>query len=275
MSRMMKLGFLSDVWCGLICVFLLAPILIIVPLSFNAEPYFSFTPAMLRLDPHAFSTRWYELVFNSPEWRRAIFNTAFIGFWATALATVLGTVAALGLSRERLPFQHFIEAVFIAPIVVPVIIFGAGAYFFYSRLGLAQSYPGLILAHGLLGAPFVVLTVRATLSGFDRNLINASASLGANSLRTFWKITVPLILPGVISGALFAFVVSFDEIVVILFLAGPEQETIPRQMWSGIREQISPAILSVAVLTIAVSMALLLSIELLRRRNARLYGGPG
>jgi putative spermidine/putrescine transport system permease protein len=130
----------------------------------------------------------------------------------------------------------------------------------------------MILAHAILGAPFVMLTVRATLSGFDRTLLHASASLGAGGLRTFRRVTVPLILPGIVSGALFAFVTSFDEIVVALFLAGVQQQTIPRQMWSGLREQISPAILAIAVLTIVISLALMMATELLRRRSERLWG---
>jgi putative spermidine/putrescine transport system permease protein len=250
---------------------LIAPILIIIPLSFNAESYFSFTSGMLRIDPQAYSLRWYEVVLTDPLWRRATFNSMFIGLWATALATMLGTLAALGLSFSRLPMQRSIEAILIAPLIVPTIIFGAGAYFFFSRIGLTQSYVGMIVAHAILGAPFVMLTVRATLSGFDRNLLHASASLGASGLRTFWKVTVPLILPGIVSGALFAFVTSFDEIVVALFLAGVQQQTIPRQMWSGLREQISPAILAIAVLTIVISLALMMVIEFLRRRSERLW----
>ena len=156
--------------------------------------------------------------------------------------------------------------------IVPLIITAAGMFFFYSRVGLAQTYPGLIMAHTALGIPFVIITVTATLMGFDQDLIRASASLGANPVTTFRKVVMPLILPGVISGALFALVTSFDEIVVVLFLSGFEQRTIPRQMWVGIREQISPTILAVATILIAVAVALLTTVELLRRRSERLRG---
>jgi putative spermidine/putrescine transport system permease protein len=156
--------------------------------------------------------------------------------------------------------------------IVPLIISAAGMFFFYSKIGLAQTFPGLIIAHATLGIPFVVITVTATLIGFDQNLIRASASLGAHPVLTFRKVILPLILPGVISGALFAFVTSFDEIVVVLFLSGFEQRTIPRQMWVGIREQISPTILAVATILITVSVALLATVELLRRRSERLRG---
>jgi len=149
-------------------------------------------------------------------------------------------------------------------------------YFFYSSIGLDQTFLGIILAHTALGTPFVVITVTATLVGFDRSLSQAAANLGADPMRTFFKVIMPLISPGVISGALFAFITSFDEVVVVLFLAGFEQRTIPRQMWAGIREQISPTILAVATILVCISIALLTVLELLRRRSERLRGmSPG
>jgi putative spermidine/putrescine transport system permease protein len=149
-------------------------------------------------------------------------------------------------------------------------------FFFYSSVGLANTFPGVILAHAALGTPFVVITVTATLVGFDQSLTRSAANLGASPTTTFFRITMPLILPGVISGALFAFITSFDEIVVVLFLAGVEQRTIPREMWSGIREQISPTILAVATVLVVVSVALLTVVELLRRRSERIRGlSPG
>jgi len=170
--------------------------------------------------------------------------------------------------------------------IVPLIITATGMFFFYSNpcelltiFGmspecgrLAGTYLGVILAHATLGIPFVIITVTATLIGFDQSLIRAAASLGASPRTTFFRITMPLILPGVISGALFAFVTSFDEVVAVLFIAGPEQQTIPRQMWNGIREQISPAILAVATLLVIFSIALLTTVELLRRRSERIRG---
>jgi len=258
--------------CGLVLFFLIAPIVILIPLSFNAEPYFTFTKKMLTFDPDAFSIRWYQDIINNPQWIHSIKNSVIIGFFATILATSFGTLAALGLSRPHTPFRVPIMGILISPMIVPLIISAAGMFFFYSKVGLAQTYPGLILAHTALGIPFVVITVTATLIGFDESLIRASANLGANPLTTFRKVILPLILPGVISGALFAFVTSFDEIVVVLFLSGFEQRTIPRQMWAGIREQISPTILAVATVLIAVSIVLLTTVELLRRRSERLRG---
>ncbi len=282
--------------CALIFLFLIAPILIVIPLSFNAEPYFTFTEKMLRLDPTGFSLRWYDMlltfgmiapeaardsswwadVWENAAWVRAARNSVIIGFFSTILATALGTLAALGLSRPEMPFRRAIMAVLISPMIVPIIITATGLFFFYSSTGLAHTYFGIVLAHATLGIPFVIITVTATLVGFDHSLTRAAASLGATPQTTFFKITMPLILPGVISGALFAFVTSFDEVVVVLFVAGFDQQTIPRQMWNGIREQISPAILSVATILVVISVMLLATIEILRRRSEKLRGlSPG
>lgn len=258
--------------CGLILLFLIAPILVVMPLSFNAEPYFSFTPGMLTFDPDAYSIRWYEDILNNKQWIHSAKNSVIVAFFATILATTLGTVAALGLSRPEMPYRSAIMGLLISPMIVPIIISAAGMYFFYSEVGLTQTYTGLILAHAALGTPFVVITVTATLTGFDQSLIRAANNLGASPTYTFFKVTMPLITPGMISGGLFAFITSFDEVVAVLFLSGFEQRTIPRQMWAGIREQISPTILAVATILVLISIALLATIELLRRRNERLRG---
>jgi putative spermidine/putrescine transport system permease protein len=258
--------------CGAVLFFLIAPIVVLIPLSFNAEPYFTFTHGMLTLSADAFSLRWYQDIISNPQWIHSIKNSIIIAFFATISATFLGTLAAWGLSRPQTPFRVPLMSILISPMIVPLIITAAGMFFFYSKVGLAQTYPGLIMAHTALGIPFVIITVTATLIGFDQDLIRASASLGANPVTTFRKVVLPLIMPGVISGALFALVTSFDEIVVVLFLSGFEQRTIPRQMWVGIREQISPTILAVATLLIAVAVTLLTAVELLRRRSERLRG---
>jgi putative spermidine/putrescine transport system permease protein len=261
-------GFFSRGFAYLVLAFLIAPLLVIVPLSFNAEPYFTFTSKMLTLDPDGFSLRWYQDIIDNPQWGEAIVNSLIIAIASTALATILGTLAAVGLARSNMPFRDFFMALLISPLVVPIVIAAAGMYFFYSSVGLAQTHLGIILAHTTLGVPFVVITMTATLSGFDRNLIKAASSLGANPMTAFFRVTLPLVAPGMISGALFAFAASFDEVVTVLFLGGPEQRTIPRQMWSGIREQISPTILAVATLLIIFSSLLLLAVEMLRRWHA-------
>ena len=257
---------------GLVFAFLMLPILVIIPLSFNALPYFTFNEDMLRLNPDAYSLRWYRDMLANEQWIHSIKNSFVIGVSATLLATLLGTLAALGLSRPHMPWRLPIMSLLISPMIVPIIITAAGMFFFYSSVGLAQTTFGIILAHTALGTPFVVITVTATLFGFDTTLMRASANLGATPVQTFFRVVVPMILPGVISGGLFAFVISFDEVVCVIFLAGFEQRTIPRQMWAGIREQISPTILAVATLLIVFSVCLMIALELLRRRNERLRG---
>ena len=208
----------------------------------------------------------------SNKWMLGTRNSFIIGISATFLATALGTVAALGLSRRNMPFKGTIMAILISPMIVPLIITSAGMFFFYSKIGLTHTYLGLILAHTALGTPFVVITVTATLTGFDTNLIRASQSLGADTMRTFFKVIMPLILPGVISGALFAFITSFDEVVVVMFVGSVEQITIPKQMWAGLRQETSPVILCMATCLVALSIALLTTVEMLRRRSERLRG---
>lgn len=256
------------IFSALALLFLIAPVLVVIPLSFNAEPYFTFTPGMLRLEAEAWSLRWYEQVVFSEQWQRAAANSLIIGLSATALATVLGTLAALGLSSPAMPWRRTVTALLISPMIVPIIIAAAGMFFFYSSVNLTQTHIGLILSHAVLGAPFVVITVTAAMAGFDRELLLAATSLGAGPVRGFFKVQLPLISPGVISGALFAFAASLDEVVVVLFMGGIEQRTIPRQMWSGIREEISPAILAAATFLIVIAVLLLVAVELLQRRAA-------
>jgi putative spermidine/putrescine transport system permease protein len=171
-----------------------------------------------------------------------------------------------------MPYKGLIMAILISPMIVPLIISGVAIFFFMAKAGLAATHTGIVLAHIILGTPFVVITVTATLSGFDHSVTRAAASLGSHPVNTFMKITLPLILPGVISGGLFAFVTSFDEVVVVLFLAGLENTTIPIQMWTGLREQLSPTILAVATCLIILSTLMLVTAELLRRRSERLRG---
>ncbi len=257
----------------LVLAFLILPILVVIPLSFNAEPFFSFTPGMLALEPDAYSLKWYQEIIEDDKWLLAIKNSFIIGFFATLIATTLGTLAAIGLSNPNMPAQRWIMAVLLSPMIVPLIITAAGMFFFYTQFNLAGSYLGVIIAHAALGTPFVIITVNAALAGFDYSLVHASLGLGAKPGYTFFKVIMPLIRPGVISGALFAFVTSFDEVVVVLFLAGPEQRTIPRQMFSGLREQINPTILAVATLLVIVSALLLLTLEYLRARSERIRLG--
>ncbi|MFK7761943.1 MAG: ABC transporter permease [Roseobacter sp.] len=258
--------------CGAILVFLITPIIVVMPLSFNAQDFFTFTPEMLRFDPAGYSLKHYEDFFTNSDWQGALANSVKIAPAATLLSVTFGTLAAIGLSQPHVPFRRAIMAILISPMIVPLIISAAGMYFFYSRIGLQGTYAGVVLAHAALGIPFVIITVTATLVGFDNSLTRAAANMGANPVTTFFRVQMPLILPGVISGGLFAFITSFDEVVVVLFVGSAGQKTLPWQMFTGLREQISPTILAVATILVIVSIALLTVVELLRRRSERLRG---
>ena len=242
-------------------LYLILPVLAIVPLSFSSSTFLVYPIP-------GWSLRWYQNLIVSTEWRMAAKNSFIVAPSATVVATVLGTLAAIGLTKANFRGKALLMAILISPMIVPVVVVGVGMYLFFAPLGLANTYIGLILAHASLGVPFVVTTVAATLQGFNYNLVRASLSLGANPVKTFFRITLPVIAPGVISGALFAFATSFDEVVVTLFLAGADQTTLPRQMFTGIRENISPTIAALATILIIFSTGLLLALEWLRGRNA-------
>lgn len=262
--------------CGAIFVFLITPIIVVMPLSFNAQDFFTFTPEMLRFDPEGFSLKHYRDFLTNPEWTTAVWNSLRIAPVATLISVSLGTLAAIGLSQSHVPFKRTIMAVLISPMIVPLIISATGMYFFYSSIGIQGTYWGIVLAHAVLGIPFVIITVTATLVSFDKSLTRAAANMGADPVTTFFKVQMPLILPGVISGGLFAFITSFDEVVVVIFLGSAELQTLPWQMFTGLREQISPTILAAATILVSLSILLLISVEMLRRRSERLRGmSPG
>ncbi len=256
-----KLGWYAlRLGCIGILLFLLLPILVIIPLSFSSSSFLAYPIP-------GWSLQWYDNLFNSDDWARATRNSFIVAPLATLLATVLGTMAAVGLSRVNFLGKSTLMSLLISPMVVPIVVVGVSTYLFFAKVGLSDTYTGLILVHAALGAPFVVTTVLATLQGFNHNLVRASLSLGAGPLETFFRITLPIIAPGVISGALFAFATSFDEVVVTLFIAGPSQVTLPRQMFTGIRENISPTIAAVATLLIIFTTMLMLGLEWLRGRR--------
>ncbi|GMG84765.1 ABC transporter permease [Paralimibaculum aggregatum] len=268
--------------CAAIFFFLIFPIITIIPLSFNAEDFFTFTPGMLAFESDAYSFKHYDDFFNNEDWQLALSNSLKIAPMATFLSVSLGTLAAIGLSQSHVPFRGAIMAILISPMIVPLIISATGMFFFYSQpfgfsdLSIQGTYWAIVLAHAVLGTPFVIITVTATLVGFDKSLTRAAANMGADPVTTFFRVQMPLIVPGVISGGLFAFITSFDEVVVVLFLGSAQQKTLPWQMFTGLREQISPTILAVATILVTVSVLLLLTVELLRRRSERLRGmSPG
>lgn len=249
-------------WCALVVLFLVVPILVPVPLSFNSGAFFIFPLEGL-------STRWYEVVLGTPRWQAAIGNSLIIALGTTLISTVLGTLTAIAISSDKFPGRKIVMPLLLSPLIVPVVITAVGSYLFYARVGLASTYAGVILAHTALASPFVVVTVSASLSGFDRNLMRAAAIFGARPVTAFFKVMLPLILPGVLSGAAFAFVTSFDEVVVAQFLASASQRTMPLEMFIGLREKLSPAITAAATLMMVLSILLLLVANVLSRRGRK------
>jgi putative spermidine/putrescine transport system permease protein len=240
--------------------FLVLPVFVIVPLSFTSG-------TVLTLPTPGWSLRWYEDFVASDRWLLATGNSLIVGAATALVATTLGTMAAIGLFLGRFRMQGLLMAVLSAPLVVPAVITGVALYFAFARAGLNSTLAGLVLAHSLLALPFVVITVSAALAGFDRTLLRAAASLGAPVHVIFIDVLAPLIAPSIASGALFAFAISFDELIVALFIAGPEQYTLPRQMLAGLREFLSPTICAAAVVLTAVSLLLLSLTGLLRSRE--------
>lgn len=243
-----------------VLAFLLLPIFAIVPLAFNGG-------SIVAYPLQGVSTRWFAAVLSTPRWLHAVGNSLLVAGGTVAIAVPLGTLAALGLDRLRFPGKALLMALMISPMIVPVIITAVGIYFFFAPLGLANSLLGLILAHTAIAVPFVFVTVGASVSQMDRGLQRAASSLGAPPLSVFAHVTLPLILPGVVSGTIFAFAASFDEVVIAMMITGPSQRTLPRELLSGARENLDPTMLAVASIIIAISAGLLLLLTLVRRRD--------
>lgn len=259
--------YLSRLVCIAVLAFLILPILVVAPISFTSGNLLAFPLP-------GFSLRWYASLIETPVWMTAAWNSLFIGIASSILAMLLGTLAALGLARANFALKPLVIGLIVSPILVPIVITAVGIYFAFAAAGLSGTYLGLILAHTALSVPFVVITVMASLENFDFTLVRAASSLGANPLTAFRRITLPIVLPGVASGGLFAFAMSFDEIVVTLFLAAPDQRTLPRQLFSGVREYVSPGIAAVATLLVILSAVLLIVIQLLSRRSEKLLRKP-
>jgi putative spermidine/putrescine transport system permease protein len=253
---------------GAVLLFLALPILVIVVLSFSSASYLTFPPP-------AFGMRWYREYLGSQEWLAATGLSLSVAASVVVLATTLGTLAALGLARLPPLLRTVAAALILSPLIVPVIVVAIGIYYAYSRYGLVGTPIGLVLAHTCLAVPFVVISVGASLAGFDRRLEQAALSLGATPGGTFRQVTLPLIRPGVLTGALFAFITSFDELVVALFLSGSGAVTLPRRMWDDLRFAIDPTIAAVSTLTIVLTASLLLAVHLTRQRGERLRTSSG
>lgn len=250
------------IYSGLIVFFLVAPLLVILPLAFTSG-------AVLVYPIPSFSLRWFQELFTSAIWGRAITNSIIIATSVTLLATVLGTLAALGLRTRGLGMKAQIRTLFLLPMVVPAVVLGVGMQALFSQLGINASYFAVIVAHTVLAMPFVIISVSGALAGIDRGVERAAASLGASPARVFRRVTLPLAMPGVLSGAALAFATSLDEVVLTLFVAGPNQRTLARQMFSTLRENISPAIAAAAFLIIVGTIVIAAALMLSRRMTAR------
>ena len=235
----------------LVCIFLIAPILIVFPMSLGASPFLEFPPG-------EYSFRWFESFFNDRRWIRALWNSLIAATVTMTVSLPIGTLAAIGVSKMSANFRLFFETFFITPMVIPVIIFAVGLFYFLAPLGLNSSPIILGLAHSILALPFVFLTVRASLKGFDNNLELAAFSLGSNWSNMFKKIMLPIITPGLLAGAIFAFIQSFDDVVLALFLTNIKSRTLPRVMFEGISHEIDPTIVAISVLLITLTVSLFL-----------------
>ncbi len=251
--------------CTLIFIFLVMPIFVIIPISFSSSRF-------LQFPSQGFSLQWYAKYFGSRNWISATLRSFQVGILTMLFATILGTLASFALLRGDFKGKRLLYGMILSPIIIPVIITSVAVYYIFANIRMVGSIWGLVLAHTVLALPFVVVNVTATLQGFDITLERAALSLGANRLVTFLRVTFPVIWPGIISGALFAFITSFDEVVVAIFLCG-SKPTLPKQMWDGIRISINPTITAVASLLIIFSVLLLLSLQILNRRSAKMRGG--
>lgn len=249
-------------WCALVLAFLLLPIAAVVPLSFSSGSFLTYPLP-------GWSLRWYAEVLGGERWLQALLNSLRVGLSATALALLLGTLAALGLARQRGLWATVLKALMLSPMIVPVILVAVGSYFFLAPLALTSTFTGLTLAHTVIAVPFVVVPVLTALDGLDPNLARAAAACGATPTVAFLRVTLPSIVPAMASGALFAFAASFDDVVIALLVAGPEQRTLPREMFSGLRDSITPALTAVATIMIVFSTALFLLMQSLQRRARR------
>jgi putative spermidine/putrescine transport system permease protein len=263
-GRLARLGFYG--FCGAVLLYLVLPVLVVVPMSFSSSRYLQFPPPGLSL-------RWYVNYLGDPEWTGATARSLVVAALVTAICTVVGTAAALGLVRGTFRGKQLVNGLIVSPMVVPVIIVAIALYFFFAPfkawgVPLIGTVPGLVIAHSLIALPLVVINVSATLRGFDRHLEMASQNLGASPLVTFRRVTFPLIRPGIVSGALFAFITSFDELVIAIFISGSTARTLPVKMWEGIRLEIDPTIAAVSSLLIGLSVTLLLALALLRQDRA-------
>jgi putative spermidine/putrescine transport system permease protein len=249
--------------CVIVFIFLIMPVVIVVPIAFSNDVY-------LQFPPQEWGFGLLQGFFHAEDWMRATGNSFKVAIPVMFLATFLGTLASLSLVRGKYRGKQFWYALILSPIIIPVIISAISIYFFFAKLKLIGTLGGLILAHTVLAVPYVVIVMTSTLKGFDERLEQASMNLGAGRVRTFFKITFPIIRPGMLTASLFAFIASFDELIGAMFICGVESITLPKQMWDGIRDEISPTIAAVAALLIFLTIILMALMVYLRQRQERI-----
>ncbi|MFC3183167.1 ABC transporter permease [Cypionkella sinensis] len=249
--------------CLLIAIWLVAPTLVVIPMSFAEKKSLAFPPT-------GFSLQWYQNFFTNPQWFDSLIVSAKVASMVAVVATVIGTMAAIGIERLKGRTGGLIRAVLITPMIVPGVVLAVGIYAVYLDAQLVGTWTGYVFAHTLLAIPFVVIAVGANLAVFDTRLETAAASLGASRLATFFSVTLPLILPGILSGALFAFVTSFDEVIVSLFITSPQLKTLPVQIFSSMTRDADPTVAAVGSL-IFMATSVIIGLGLIfgtRRRGA-------
>lgn len=255
---MKKSGMILPVYVGLVLAFLVLPLIVVIALSFSPSRFFVFPPSGVSL-------RWYADLMSAPKWRDAAFNSLIVGLGASLVATSVGLLAAWGLSEAKSRWANVATAWLVLPMGAPIVVVAVASFITYSQYGLASTRLGLILAHAALGLPFVTIAVTATLRGFNRNLVRAAESLGASPFAAFRTVTIPVVMPGILTGAIFAFAVSFDEVIVALFQATPQLHTLPVEIFSGTRESITPTVTAAATVLMVISILLLVLVERLRK----------
>jgi putative spermidine/putrescine transport system permease protein len=245
---------------GALTVFyLLAPTLVIIPMSFTESSILSFPP-------DGFSLRWYDQMLTRPEWSTGLRNSAMVAVLTAILATLLGTLAALGMTRGRFPGRALLNGLALSPLIVPVVIIAIGMFSLFVQWRISGSIVGLVVAHTALALPFVIVNVATSLRTMDRNLELAAANLGATPARSFLRITLPIIFPGVLAGAIFAFITSWDEVVVAIFLTSARFRTLPVEMWEQVRQVVDPTVAAVSTTLLVVTTAMLLLLLVVRRQ---------
>ena len=266
---MQKHGFSDKYWesfkktvfytfCGLVRFFLIMPNFIVVPISFSGARFLEFPPK-------SYSWQWYNNYFETEEWVSATITSFEVAILVTICATVLGSLTAYGLVRGRFPGKNLINSFIISPMVTPVLVTAVAVYKIYSDLGLTGTLIGFTLAHTIMALPFVVIVMTANLRGINVEVEQAARSLGANRITTLRRVVLPLALPGMIAGGLFAFLISFDELIIALFISSPTLSTLPKKLWDGLRTEINPTIAAVSTLLVILSVIILVAAGLARR----------